>query len=190
MSDSASTGYQKFTIGFECRRVISAASGILFVGPHRKSSGDGHLHQGLRNEAHKVPFRIDSSLKVLRKYAFAISYDDLESALDFSPTMDGDECQSHQQMAVLGMVVTIRGRQPLMNPLQPNCVLIIWAALTRPRTLRILAWELKPRVCSNVLITSSGVVMPAANAPARPPATQWVIGSYSFWGFITLDNDS
>lgn len=32
--------------------------------------------------------------------------------------------------------------------------------------------------------------MPAAKAPANPPATQWVIGSYSFRGFIIFDSDS
>lgn len=36
-------------------------------------------------------------------------------------------------------------------------------------------------------MTSSGVVRAAADAPAKPPETQWDNGSYRFSGFITLD---
>lgn len=36
-------------------------------------------------------------------------------------------------------------------------------------------------------MTSSGVVVAAATAPATPPATQWVKGSYLLAGFKTLD---
>ena len=93
-------------------------------------------------------------------------------------------------MAVLGMVVMILGLQPLMKPLQPNSFLMIDAAVNRPFALRMSACSLNPRVCKSVLMTSRGVVIPAAKAPAKPPATQWVIGSYSFRGFITCDNDS
>jgi hypothetical protein len=79
---------------------------------------------------------------------------------------------SYQQIAVLGMVVMMRGRQPLMKPPHPNSFLMIAAALTIPRTFRISACWLSPRVCNSVFITSRGVVMPAAKAPAKPPAMQ------------------
>lgn len=39
-------------------------------------------------------------------------------------------------------------------------------------------------------MTSSGVVKPAAKAPAKAPDTQWVTGSYPLPGLMTFDNDS
>jgi hypothetical protein len=44
-----------------------------------------------------------------------------------------------------------------------------------------------PLVCNNVFITSRGVVIAAATAPAIPPEIQWVKGSYLLDGFKTLD---
>ena len=84
---------------------------------------------------------------------------------------------TNQQTALLGIALMIRGLHPRKNPPQPYRCLIIRAATQRPlaeRTVRSLA---VPRVWSRVLITSRGVVKPAATPPANPPATQWVIGS-------------
>jgi hypothetical protein len=47
-----------------------------------------------------------------------------------------------------------------------------------------------PLVCNIVLTTSMGVVRAAAKPPATPPAMQCVVGSYFFFGFIKVDNDS
>jgi hypothetical protein len=108
-------------------------------------------------------------------------------------------------MAVLGMVVTIRGLIPLAKPFIPSLSWIVFAASTRPLpTLRQILHSLLsqfsiyiqfriresdevPLVCNSVLMTSSGVVIAAATAPAIPPATQWVNGSYLLPGFSTLD---
>lgn len=95
-----------------------------------------------------------------------------------------------QQMAVLGIVVTILGLRPLKKPLQPSRRLMILAASHRPLTFRSSASAADPRVCSRVLITSSGVVTPAASPPASPPAVQCVYGSHRPVGFIVLDSDS
>src|SRR5271170_4194359 len=97
---------------------------------------------------------------------------------------------TNQQMAVLGIVVMILGFNPRKNPPHPYCRFIMAAAFKRPLTFLISACSLNPLVCNSVLMASSGVVSPAAKAPARPPATQCEIGSYSFRGFMTLDKDS
>lgn len=93
-------------------------------------------------------------------------------------------------MAVLGMVVMILGLRPLKNPPHPFLLLIILAASINPRAFRTSVSAIEPLVCSSVLITSKGVVIAAATPPARPPATQWVIGSYALEGFIDLERDS
>ncbi len=96
----------------------------------------------------------------------------------------------YQHIAVLGMVVIIRGLNPRQNPAYPSLLLIIAAASTKPFAFRISGSVIDPRVCSSVLITSNGVVIAAAKPPASPPATQCVIGSYFFEGFIIRDRDS
>ena len=95
-----------------------------------------------------------------------------------------------QQMAVLGMVVTILGFSPLKKPVQPSLRWMIRAASKSPFTFRNSASAAVPLVCSSVLITSSGVVMPAATPPAIPPAKQCVYGSYFPVGFSSLTEDS
>jgi hypothetical protein len=97
---------------------------------------------------------------------------------------------TYQQIAVLGIVVTMRGFKPRKKPLNPSRRLMIDAALNRPFACRISGSDAVPRVCSNVLMTSSGVVTPAAKPPARPPAMQCVVGSYPPEGFINLERDS
>jgi hypothetical protein len=90
--------------------------------------------------------------------------------------------QTYQQIAVLGMVVTILGFNPRKNPRQPSRCRMTAAAWNNPRTFRNSLSVAVPLVCSNVFITSSGVVMPAAIPPATPPAKQCVYGSYDpFW---------
>lgn len=101
-----------------------------------------------------------------------------------------EEDKTYQQIAVLGIVEIILGRSPRRKPAQPNCFLIMLAALKSPRAVRASPFSAVPRVWRTVLITSSGVVTAAATAPARPPAIQCVKGSYPFPGFITFDNDS
>ena len=98
--------------------------------------------------------------------------------------------RTHQQMAVLGMAVIILGRRPLKNPEYPCLSLIMAAATRRPLADRIDASFAVPRVWSKVLMTSRGVVRPAAKPPARPPATQCVKGSYWRGGFMTFESDS
>ena len=98
--------------------------------------------------------------------------------------------KTYQQIAVLGIVEIIRGRAPRRNPPQPNCRLMIAAALISPLADRTSSFAARPRVCSSVLTTSRGVVIPAAKAPANPPAMQWVNGSYSCPGFMNLESDS
>src|SRR5690242_11018749 len=66
--------------------------------------------------------------------------------------------QTYQQIAVLGMVVTILGFNPRKNPLQPSLFLIIFAAPQSPFTFLSSASVAVPLVCSNVFITSSGAV--------------------------------
>ena len=82
-----------------------------------------------------------------------------------------------QQMAVLGIVVTTRGLTPLKKPLKPSR----WYSSWQPpmKLLTFLTWGSVevPRVWSIVLMTSMGVVRPAANPPATPPAMQCVNGS-------------
>jgi hypothetical protein len=73
-------------------------------------------------------------------------------------------------MAVLGIVVMILGRHPRKNPPQPYWRLMIEAATARPFADLISTSLAVPLVCSSVLMTSSGVVRPAAKAPARPPS--------------------
>ena len=97
---------------------------------------------------------------------------------------------TYQQIAVLGIVVIIRGRSPRRKPPQPCCLLMIEAATKSPFADRISASFAVPRVCKRVLMTSRGVVRPAANAPANPPAHIWVIGLYSFVGLMTFESDS
>lgn len=86
-------------------------------------------------------------------------------------------CNTYQQIAVLGMVEMIRGRMPRKKPAQPNWRLMIPAAFHRPRADRTSSLSASPRVWRRVLTTSRGVVIPAAKAPAKPPAMQWVKGS-------------
>lgn len=83
-----------------------------------------------------------SSRSVRLKYAFAISYEDLKIGKLAEPDIpwawDGGTSKRmstrcfgggpYQQMAVLGMVVMILGRQPLMKPLHPNSFLMMAAA--------------------------------------------------------------
>ena len=104
--------------------------------------------------------------------------------------MAKDGWRSYQQIAVLGIAVITRGWRPLKKPRYPCRALMMEAASKSPRADRILRSFAVPLVWSNVLITSRGVVRPAANPPARPPATQWVIASYVLGGFITFDIDS
>jgi hypothetical protein len=81
---------------------------------------------------------------------------------------------TYQQIAVLGTVVTTLGFKPLKNPFQPSLFLMIVAACHNPLTV-LSSWsEDDPRVCSRVLMTSSGVVNPAASPPATPPAKMCV----------------
>ncbi len=96
----------------------------------------------------------------------------------------------HQQIAVLGIVVNTRGPSPRKKPFQPLRLLIIEAASHNPLAFLISSSCAVPLVCNNVLTTSNGVVIPAATAPARPPAVQCVKGSYFLDGFSTFDNDS
>lgn len=92
------------------------------------------------------------------KYAFATSYAD-------------------QQIAVLGAAVTTRAFIPLKNPAAPSLRAMMAAASNKPLAFRSSGSVALPRVCSSVLITSSGVVAAAAIPPAKPPAVQCVRGS-------------
>lgn len=124
------------------------------------------------------------------KYAFAISYADLglvSIAQTYQPIF---KLKTYQQIAVLGIVCNILGLSPLKNPPQPFLAFIILAACIKPFAFLISGSCTVPRVCSNVLITSRGVVTAAAAPPANPPATQCVRGSYDLEGFIIRDNDS
>ncbi len=85
--------------------------------------------------------------------------------------------ETRQHIAVLGMVVIIRGRIPRKKPAHPCCLLMIAAASTQPFADLISAFWAVPRVCNKVLMTSRGVVKPAAKAPAKPPDMQCVKGS-------------
>lgn len=70
------------------------------------------------------------SLDFRMKYAFAISYDDLQgTSMTVTYSGLGD---TYQQIAVLGMVVIILGRSPLKNPAHPYCFLMIDAASIKP----------------------------------------------------------
>lgn len=93
-------------------------------------------------------------------------------------------------MAVLGIVVTIRGRTPLKKPRKPSR----WYNKRQPPTKLLMfctAGSLDvPLVCKIVLMTSMGVVRPAAKPPATAPAKQCVTGSYFFVGFKVVDSDS
>lgn len=86
-------------------------------------------------------------------------------------------CKTCQHIAVLGMVVMIRGRSPRKNPGHPCRLLMMAAAPNKPFADLIAASLDVPRVCNKVLMTSRGVVTPAAKAPAKPPETQCVKGS-------------
>jgi len=77
------------------------------------------------------------------------------------------EGDTHQQMAVLGIVVMILGRHPRKNPPQPYWRLMIEAATARPFADLISTSLAVPLVCSSVLMTSSGVVSPAASYTMR-----------------------
>lgn len=94
--------------------------------------------------------------------------------LEFFMKNDG---RTYQQIAVLGIVVITLGRTPRKNPAYPCCRLIMDAALNNPLAVRMSASRAVPLVCNNVLMTSRGVVRPAATAPASAPAVQWVTGS-------------
>jgi hypothetical protein len=131
-------------------------------------------------------YRISNVLFLAMKKALAISYADLTSQFHQSRLIS----DAYQHMAVLGMVVTMRGFSPRKKPLQPLRCRITVAACHRPRTLRSSGSVDDPRVWSNVLMTSSGVVTPAANPPAMPPAKQCVYGSYLPVGLSTFDMDS
>ncbi len=109
---------------------------------------------------------------------------------EVSPRFHSYAHETYQQIAVLGIVVTILGLRPRKNPIYPLRLLMIEAASYKPRTLRSSASAAVPLVCSKVLITSRGVVIPAANPPATPPAMQCVTGSYCPEGFMNLDIDS
>ena len=106
------------------------------------------------------------------------------------PVWPDNDGTTYQQIAVLGMVEIILGRMPRRKPRQPNWRLIMAAVVKSPRAERISLSSARPRVWRRVLITSRGVVIPAATAPARPPAIQCVNGSYSFFGFMIFDIDS
>lgn len=80
--------------------------------------------------------------------------------------------KTRQHIAVLGMVVIIRGRSPRKKPPHPCCFLMIAAASSKPFADRISELLAVPRVCSKVLMTSRGVVKLAAKAPANPPEIQ------------------
>lgn len=95
-----------------------------------------------------------------------------------------------QQIAVLGIVVTILGRIPLKKPLKPSLRYSNLHPAVNPLTVLSSASVAVPRVCSIVLITSMGVVSPAAKPPATAPATQCVKGSYFLEGFIVVEMDS
>ena len=97
---------------------------------------------------------------------------------------------TNQQIAVLGMVVRTRGRSPRKKPVQPLRLYMIEAACQRPLACLISRSLEVPRVCRSVLTTSSGVVIAAATAPAKPPAVMWVATSYFFPGLRTLEMDS
>ena len=111
-------------------------------------------------------------------------------ALSLVATKSLNSKRTHQQIAVLGIVVTILGFKPLKKPLYPSLRLIILAAWTNPFKFRSSASCAVPRVCKSVLITSNGVVRPAATPPAIAPAAQCVYGSYRPTGFINLEEDS
>lgn len=70
------------------------------------------------------------SLDFRIKYAFAISYEDLQGKSIVASNPGHRE--TYQQIAVLGMVVIILGRSPLKNPAHPCCFLIIDAASIKP----------------------------------------------------------
>jgi hypothetical protein len=53
---------------------------------------------------------------------------------------------AYQHMAVLGMVVMILGLKPLKKPDHPYCLLMMLAALKRPRTFLTSASWLNPLV--------------------------------------------
>lgn len=68
------------------------------------------------------------SLAFRIKYAFAISYEDLQVNVSFHQAGILIFNKTYQQIAVLGMVVIILGRSPRKKPLQPCCLLMIAAA--------------------------------------------------------------
>ncbi len=82
-----------------------------------------------------------------------------------------------QQIAVLGMVVTILGRTPLKKPRNPSRRYISRQPVAKLLTDLNSGSEADPRVWSIVLMTSMGVVKAAANPPAIAPAVQCVKGS-------------
>jgi hypothetical protein len=95
-----------------------------------------------------------------------------------------------QQMAVLGIVVTTRGRTPLKNPLKPSLLCNRRQPSRNPLTFRNSGSVAVPLVCSIVLTTSIGVVRAAAKPPATAPAAQCVTGSYFLVGLIAVEIDS
>jgi hypothetical protein len=95
-----------------------------------------------------------------------------------------------QQIAVLGIVVTTRGRTPFQNPLKPSRRSISRQPSTKPLTFRNSESVAVPLVCNIVFTTSIGVVRAAANPPATAPAEQCVIGSYFLVGLIAVEIDS
>jgi len=101
-----------------------------------------------------------------------------------------DASYADQQIAVLGIVVTILGRTPLKNPRRPSLRYNSLQPAMNPFTDRSSGSAAVPRVCNIVLITSMGVVKAAAKPPATAPAVQCVKGSYFLLGFIAVDMDS
>ena len=97
---------------------------------------------------------------------------------------------THQQIAVLGAMLIIRGTMPRQYPAAPSRRYTRRAAFQIPEQFRILGSPLLPLVWSKVLTTSRGVVAAAPNAPASPPTKQCENGSYLPVGLRIFEKDS